>query len=193
MGIPVEISGGSCIFLAIVCILLPPDWLMASLSAAFFHELCHIAAVLAVGGTLRNVQIGAMGALLEASPMKTWQRLICTLAGPLGSLSLLLIAGWCPKTAFCGLVQGFYNLLPLDSLDGGHILSCVTKLLFSQEKSRKICNWAENTTLFLSVLFGFWGTFCQKLGLMPLLLSVYLLSRVLPGKIPCKEGKLGVQ
>lgn len=193
MGIPVEISGRSCVLLAVLCVLLPWDWLLAALSAAFFHELCHIVTVFAVGGKIQRVHIGASGAVLTAMPMHPWKELICTLAGPMGSLLLLLLARWIPQVAFCGLAQGLYNLIPIASLDGGRILSCVTQLLFSETASEKICAVVQKTFLCLALLIGLLGTFSFKLGLMPLLMAVDLLSRGLQGKIPCKEGNLAVQ
>lgn len=193
MGIPVEISGRSCIALAVLCVLLPWNWLLASLSAAIFHELCHFVAVFAVGGRIQSLQIGASGSVLAAMPMPPWKELICTLAGPMGSLSLLLLARWIPQVAFCGLAQGLYNLLPMNSLDGGRILSCALQLLFSEAASEKICAVVQKAFLCLVLFMGLWGTFSCKLGLLPLLMSMDLLSRGLRGKIPCKEGNLAVQ
>lgn len=193
MGISVEYSAGSCFFLAMLCLLLPVDWLLAALAAAFLHEMCHIAAVLALGGKLERVHIGAAGVILEVSPMSSWQTLICTLAGPAGSLALLLLGGICPKLAFCGMVQGLYNLLPFVSLDGGRILFCVTHLLFSEKTADMICIWIPYFVVLMLLLLGLWAALIKKLGLMPLLAAVYLLSGMLPGKTPCKDGKLAVQ
>ena len=119
MGLPAEISGPDCLLLALVCMALPWQWVLAAAGAAVFHELCHVLAVLAVGGSLQGLRIGAKGAVLRASAMEPWQILISTLAGPLGSLSLVWLAGRLPRLAFCGLTQGLYNLLPLPGLDGG--------------------------------------------------------------------------
>ena len=181
MGLPAEISGPDCLLLALVCMALPWQWVLAAAGAAVFHELCHVLAVLAVGGSLQGLRIGAKGAVLRASAMEPWQILISTLAGRL------------PRLAFCGLAQGLYNLLPLPGLDGGQLLSCGAHLLLSPSWAERVCAWARWGTALGLLGLGLWGTFCLGLGLLPLVLGFAVLIRALSGKIPCKEGKLAVQ
>lgn len=193
MGLPAEISGPDCLLLALVCLALPWQWVLAAAGAAAFHELCHVLAVLALGGSLRGLRIGAKGAVLRASAMEPGQILVSTLAGPLGSLSLVWLAGRLPRLAFCGLAQGLYNLLPLPGLDGGQLLSCGAHLLLSPSWAERVCAWARWGTALGLLGLGLWGTFCLGLGLSPLVLGFAVLIRALSGKIPCKEGKLAVQ
>ena len=62
---------------------------------------------------------------MHADGMSTTKTLICVLAGPIGSLLLLLYIRWIPRIAFCALVQTIYNLLPIYPLDGGRAIRCL--------------------------------------------------------------------
>lgn len=193
MDIRVEYSGAACILLALLCLVLPLDWLLSAAIAAVFHEICHILAVMVMGSKVYTLSIGTGGAVMEASPMESWKDLVCVLAGPAGSLSMLVLSAYIPKTALCGLVQGLFNLIPVYPLDGGRALACLTEMLFAPEMSAKICDYVRRTVLFLVVATGIYSTFAAKLGLLPILAAVFFLSRVMDGKISCKQGKLGVQ
>lgn len=61
--------------------------------------------------------------------MSPGRELLCVLAGPAVSFSLLALARFFPRIAICGLVQGIYNLLPIYPLDGGKALRCMVSLL----------------------------------------------------------------
>lgn len=187
MDIRVDVSGTGCIFLALLCLVLPLDWLLAALAAALVHELCHIAAVIASGGKIYSLNIGTKGMMMEASPMEPWQRLFCTLTGPAGSLLLLAFSEYIPKTALCGLVQGLYNLIPVYPLDGGRALSCLTGMLFSPDRAQRICTGVKWAVFLIITAAGIYGTFGAGLGVMPVLGAVFCLWRAVQGKIPCKE------
>lgn len=193
MGIPVNHSGGGCIFLALLCLILPLDWMIAAITAGAFHELCHVLAVKLTGGTIYDLKIGTEGAVMDVSCQSFGSELICALAGPAGSISLLLFAEYMPKVAICGMVQGIYNLLPVYPLDGGRALSSAARMLFSQETAETICSVIKWVTILLVIYAGIWGTLGTGLGVLPAFLSMFLLSRATTGKIPCKHGKQRVQ
>lgn len=107
------------VLLALLLVVLPLPWLGAAILAAAVHELCHLAAVRLLGGRTEGLRVGAGGARLGAVLPTPGRELLAIAAGPLGSLSLVLLARLLPRTALCGLVQGLYNLIPVEPLDGG--------------------------------------------------------------------------
>ena len=189
----ISISGEACILFALLCLVLPLQWLFAAFFAAAFHELCHILAVYAAGGRLLSLKLGSFGALLDGSPLPPVPALLGILAGPAGSL-LLLAAGPCfPKLAFCGLVHGMFNLLPLGHLDGSRALEILCFLLFPQETGRRVLFCIRFFVGTLLLLAGVYSCFVWKLGIFPLMLLLFLSYKGICGKIPCIGAKVGVQ
>lgn len=113
------VEPGALILLALLLLVLPLKWLLAALLAAAVHELWHLAAVRLLGGRPQGLWIGARGACMGAVLPGRGKELLAIAAGPLGSLSLVLFARALPRTALCGLIQGLYNLIPVEPLDGG--------------------------------------------------------------------------
>ncbi len=181
------------IFASFLLLTLPLRWLIAAVLAAAFHEFCHLAVVWLIRGKAEKLSIGVGGAVIDAGCLSTGQELICALAGPAGSLSLILVARWIHVTALCALVQGLYNLLPVYPLDGGRALRCFLKLLAGENVAQKLCQAAECVTIGLILLLGIGAAVILKLGFFPLVIAVWMCLRVLGRKIPCKAAQLGVQ
>lgn len=127
-----EISPWSCILAATCILLLPFRLLIAALASAVFHELCHLLAMKLFSVPVLGIRIGTFGMVIRSGYMTPGQELLCAAAGPAGSLLLLLSAEVFPLLAFCGLIQGLFNLLPIYPMDGGRILRGLT--LFGKEK-----------------------------------------------------------
>lgn len=114
-----------CFWSALCVLTLPLRWSAAAFVAAVIHELCHCLMIYLTGGSLRGVSIGLKGTIMEAEFTSRGAEALCALAGPLGSVSLLLLLTIYPELALCGAVQCGYNLLPIYPLDGGRILRCL--------------------------------------------------------------------
>lgn len=183
MGNKLTISPWFCILWALNLLILPLRWTTGALLAALIHEAAHIAAIRLCKGHILSVTIGGHGAIIEASPMTRGRESLCALAGPLGSFSVLLMSEYFPEAAVWGLLQGLYNLLPIDPLDGGRVI----RSIFPES----VCFAAE---IFIFVFLGgiaFWiGTKNVQLGIITVLAVLYPLIR---GKIACKESKQAVQ
>lgn len=108
--------------LALLLLTLPLPWLLAAVTAALFHELCHLAAVRLAGGRVTGLTIGPGGAVMEGQLPPGVGAGLAILAGPAGSLALLALCHVCPRIALCAGIQGLFNLLPLPWLDGGRAL-----------------------------------------------------------------------
>ena len=177
---------GFYLMLAIITLLIPLKWCFAFLFAGLFHELCHFAAVRLCGGSVPLLHIGNNGATMEAWDLPCKKALLCTLAGPLGSLLLLPFARWYPRLALCAATQALFNLLPLAGLDGGHALHHILHWLLPQSIAEKLCRYVQNGLLLACFATGIYCTFVLKLGLFPVLISITLILKSTNGKIPCK-------
>lgn len=165
-----KISAGLLITGALWLLVLPLRWLLAALTAALFHELCHVAAVAALGGSISGIGAGRNGAKLEAQGLSAAKQFLCTLAGPLGGLLLLLLAKWMPAVAICGLIQSMYNLLPIMPLDGAQALYLVLRMTVSPRAARVISATVEKIVLSILLALGIYAVFALKMGLFPVLI-----------------------
>lgn len=155
-----RLEPGLCFLAALMLLALPLPWVAAAVTAAAFHELGHWTAVKLMGGELMGLRLGASGAVLDVRVSGRLAEALCILAGPLASLSLMLLSGRLPRLALCGLVQGCFNLLPMGKLDGGRLLGCLVGESLRSRAER--WTWAIGT---LGIGAAVWA-----LGITPLVL-----------------------
>ena len=165
----ISVDPAAWIFAAVLLLTLPLNWLLAAFFAAAFHELCHILAIRLLGGRIWGLRVRTGGAVIETEPLDFGRELVCALAGPCGSLLLLLCCRWIPRVALCALVQGLFNLLPVYPLDGGRALQCGAGMLLPEKLAGPVCRWIERLVLLGILAMVLWGTFAFRLGILPLL------------------------
>ena len=184
----------SCVFLiaALLILLLPLDWLAAAVIAAILHELFHILTLYALNGKVWKIEIHCSGCVLETGGLGAFRQFISILAGPIGSLSLLLLCHITPKIAICGLVHGVYNLIPVLPLDGGRLLRLLL-YHFCPSAADKVMTMIA---VFTCILADFLTVCLWVMGLsgpLPIFLAIGWNIRFLPRKIPCKPNQIKVQ
>lgn len=185
-----RISVGLFLGLALMLMLLPLQWIIAALTAAAFHELCHLMCLRICGGKVTGFSFGRMGAIIDAAPVSPGKELVCALAGPLGSLLLLIFLRIFPRLAICGAFHAAFNLLPVYPLDGGRALRCALQLL-SPNRWTKTFMIFQRVFLLGLTLLSLWAFFVKGLGPLPAFFVVLLWSNV--KNTPCKADYLQVQ
>lgn len=175
------ISGQAYLLWALLLLTLPLNWLMAALLAACWHEFCHGLAVVLCGGKILGLHLGWHGAKMETSPLCRRHTLLCSLAGPAGSLLLLIFAPWFPRLALCGLGQGAFNLLPVYPLDGGRAM--VSLFPRWQKRGQRVVMTCLILLALAGALRGLWS---------PAIPAVVVLAAI-RGKKPCKSSRFRVQ
>ena len=193
MEVQVDLRGEYCLLLALLCLIVPLNWIGAMIFAALFHEICHALAVLSFGGKIYRIRIGLSGTIMEISRLCPWKELVCALAGPAGSMVLFSLVRLIPHSAVCALVQGLYNLLPVYPMDGGRVMRCILDIFVPDQKAEKIQRAVEWICCILILLPGILMIAAGKNCLLPVLTAILLLSGRLSRKIPCKDSILRVQ
>ena len=189
----IDIAPCSFFWAALLLLTVPLNWLLAAFFAATVHELCHIFLIRTLGYRIWSIQIGIGGAVIETEPMPYGRELLCALAGPVGSLLLVLTVRILPRVALCAAVQCIYNLIPAYPLDGGRILRCIAQCLLSNKGANRLCAVVEGIAILsiAAVALILAVRFC--IGFAPVLFAGMLLIRPFLRKIPCKEKHLRVQ
>lgn len=171
-----QISAGALIFLAALVLLLPLQWVGAVILAATVHELCHAAAICLLGGSIERVTIGSRGIVIKTQPMSGIREIVCALAGPMGSLCLLLFVRWLPRTAICGLIHGLYNMIPLLPMDGGRVLRGMLFGLLTPLKAEKLFRWIQRG---IALLLGICClVLITKTGVFAVVFGIFLLRNL---------------
>lgn len=164
-------QGTAAVLWALWLLVLPLRWLLGAAMAAAFHELCHVAAVVLMGGKIERFRLGGKGALIVSSGLSVPRQLICTLAGPLGALLLLPFARWLPVIALCAFFQSIYNLLPVWPLDGARAWRLLLSLTVSPQAARKIWFWTEKIVFFSMIIGALYAYFWLRWGIAPFLVA----------------------
>lgn len=188
------LTASGCLALAFLLLILPLRWVLAWLFAAAVHEILHLLAVWLCGGTLESLRLDAGGASMAANDLTAAQELFCVLAGPVGAvIALFPLLRILPATAVCALFQSAYNLLPFEGLDGGRALRCGLGMVLPERKADKISKVIHYLCAGAVLCVGLYGAFWQKLGIAPLILSVWLAIKGKSAKIPCNQAVPAVQ
>lgn len=188
----IQIDFASCFLAALSLLILPFDWILGFAISMAFHELCHIIAVILFGGKITRFRITPNGCLLESCKLAQWGQLCSILAGPLGSLSLLVFSRAYPKLAICGFIHGIYNLLPIVPLDGGRLL-CLILDKTCPQYTEKIMRTILFVAGFVFSLFMFWKFSVTPGNILLFFIVMIWKCRLLSGNITCNATEFKVQ
>ncbi len=129
-------------------------------TACTAHELGHLAAACCLGLTVRKLTVGAMGLILDIPrSCSYWGEFFLAAAGPAASILFALAVSrlegeGSALLAGISLIQGLFNLLPLQPLDGGEMLRIALDQLLSPDQSWKVTRLVGTAVCVLTVLAG---------------------------------------
>lgn len=180
----ITIKANTYVYLVILLLLIPIQWLFAWLVTMLFHELCHWIAVKLCGAQVYQLVIGIGGMDMESSPLSDGKRLFAVLSGPIGGFLLVFLGRWFPRVALCSWMLSMYNLLPLLPLDGGRALQIILR-------NKTAFFVVEKCILILLTFACAYVAFSLRLGVLPLAIvaGLWLKNR----KRPCKASLCKVQ
>jgi len=184
----IVIDNGACFLWAFLILLLPLRWMAAFFLAVMIHESFHYAALAWFRKEVRELHIGVGGIRMEVENLSYMEELFCAAAGPLGGFLLMSFSRYYPELSICGMLQSVFNLLPVYPLDGGRILRSGISLIFPRH-AESICRVVEIIFLIIALIFFF----SHRMSFLCLGMGIFLIVKILHGKIPCKPLFLRVQ
>ena len=188
------LSMAGILFFAAALFMCPAPGLL--LLAVLLHESGHLLCALFLNWKRPTVHLSPAGiALCYAGVHPPWQEMLVCLAGPAANFVAAAICCWsmlfeigegrvllCRTLLFYCMGLGIVNLLPIQGMDGGGILSGLCTQLFLPDRAYRICRagsvlsvlllWAVN--LYIQMKIGF--------NLSLFAVSLYLTVTVLPGR-----------
>ena len=149
--------------------------------AALLHECGHIAAMLLCGVRVRGVKLRLFDVLIEADGPPTLRADVwITLGGPAANFLFALIL--CPFSLKMGLphfLLGIFNLLPVMSLDGGHLFSLWLNRRFPLRVSDRILRVTTFILLLPLMTAGIYILLKSGYNYSLLLIALYLTAMLL--------------
>ena len=126
---------------------------LSVLALSLMHELCHVVALIVMGGKVSTLRISAFGMVMTCDDiyrLSPFKEMFFVLAGPVSNIafSVMVLPFNTDYTAYLSalsMLWGLFNLLPFTAWDGGKALNLLL-LIYMKQKS------AENIMKFLSVL-----------------------------------------
>jgi Zn-dependent protease len=133
-------------------------WIPIVFFSVLIHELAHAAAIAAQGFGASQIILGGMGGVtINQRRAKPWQDFIISVAGPLSSFVLMFIAQWAqstgpgqtdkmlvamlPRLEWACWAWGWFNLIPVPPLDGGHATREFFRTFLSERTAFVISIW----------------------------------------------------
>ena len=183
----INISPLVYVFAAVLLLVVPLPWLNGWVIAVLFHEFSHCIALYLCGKQIDGVSLDINGVRIHTEPLSDWQILLCSLAGPMGGLLVILIAHVFPQAAICAALLSIYNLIPIFPFDGGRALFGLLHMILPERICELFCFLMEKLVLMGVIFLGIFATFIWKLSVLPICISALFALRVHRIKIPCKS------
>ena len=147
--------------------------------ASVMHEMGHFAALLAFNARPAIINVGIFGIRVEQAPQTSLsyrQNRIVSLAGPLVNLItfLVLTATGGIKAAMVHAVLAFFNLLPVESRDGGQALYCSLAMYMDAARAEQVVTAVSVFTVLPLAAAGFYILIVSGYNFSLLAVCLYL-------------------
>ena len=156
------------LLLSLSFLFIPFKWFISWVIASLIHELFHILSLCIFHCKINKILFDGNTVKIFSEPTAGFHKLICSLAGPIGSFGLIIFIKSYPLLAICGITQGIYNILPFFPLDGWHILNLIRSV-----QLRNVIKLFFSSALLIMGLYLLFRSF----GIVPLLLSLFIILR----------------
>ena len=156
---------------------------MSFLLSVLVHELGHLLAIKLWKIPVRNIVIGAGGAIIETGAIGLLAESCCAAAGPAaGIVFALAIARTLPQTAVVSVFLSAVNLLPLYPLDGGRILRSVLHIYLDDGNVRMIMKIVTAVVCCALMVGVCWAAARLQMGVWPVFAALILLWKTASGE-----------
>jgi Zn-dependent protease len=163
---------------------------LATVIAAFLHELGHITVIMSRGVGIRDITVTPYG--LEICTKRGYrsffEEISVNLAGCVVNFLcfaiFLKLGGFCTLIAEASFLLGILNIMPVACLDGGSVLYASLSLFCLPDKAELICRRVSFFTLiimWIPAVYIFLFSGCNY--------SLFIMCLWLFGKIFCQKDK----
>ena len=167
--------------LSAVLILDRQDRYICCVAAAAAHELGHLLMMRLFRVEVRGISLRLFDVLIEADSPRGYLADICVTLGG-AAVNLALAAACAPFKGFfwqANLALGCFNLLPVESLDGGRLTTLILTRLFSERSARIALNVTSFVILLPLMTAGIYTVLRSEYNYSLLMISLYLVAVLL--------------
>ena len=177
-GIEIELQFFAVLALTTALLLDKSSKVALYLLCAFVHECGHLFMMLCFHKKPKSVKLRIFDIAIEENCEKSFlSDLLITLAGPLSNLIFAFIFYFISTPLYvCNVTLCVFNLLPIDTFDGGHALYLFLTKKFSHRTSCVILKAFTLIILIPLFVFGIIVLCYSKYNYSMLAISLYLLA-----------------
>lgn len=146
--------------------------------SAVVHELGHLAAMYAFSIAVKEIRLGLFDVLIAADGDRGFlPDMLITASGPFANLLFgVLFIKLCKPLFYINLCISIFNLLPLETFDGGHMLKLLLERRFSPVVCDRVIMIFSLVFLVPFILIGTLVLIYSKYNYSLLLIGSYLLA-----------------
>ncbi len=153
-------------------------WAPVLFLSVLLHELAHAGAIAAFGYGASQIVLGGMGGVtINQRHARPWQDMLISAAGPASSFLIAwltalfmwnvpiaardpMLVAFLPLLQRANLWWGVFNLIPVNPLDGGHIVRNFLRMFLQERAAFAVAVWiaivAGTAIVALGVYIGFY-------------------------------------